>query len=92
MRKQVHLLMRALAAAALAASATAAIAGGSDDEGNFCMDVDLGPFHMVPGFMTRSEAVDRYGEISGRDVSKVDFTLLRALAETCPHFAFSVRG
>jgi len=27
----------------------------------------------VPGFMTRKEAIERYGEKSGRDVSKMDF-------------------
>jgi aminoglycoside phosphotransferase (APT) family kinase protein len=27
----------------------------------------------VPGFMTRKEAIERYGEKSGRDVSKADF-------------------
>jgi aminoglycoside phosphotransferase (APT) family kinase protein len=27
----------------------------------------------VPGFMTREEAIERYGEKSGRDVSKMDF-------------------
>ena len=52
MRKQRHLLTRALAAAALAASITAAVADGPDNDNDFCMDVDLGPFHMVPGFAT----------------------------------------
>jgi len=49
--KQRRFLMCALAAV-LGASATAAIAGGSDAGGSYCMDVDLGPFHMIPGFLT----------------------------------------
>lgn len=52
MRTRLHLLAHAFAAVALAVGATAPLASGADHEGNFCMDVDLGPFHMVPGFMT----------------------------------------
>jgi hypothetical protein len=46
-----HHLTRAFAAA-LAVSTMAALASGPDREDSYCMDVDLGPFHMVPGFMT----------------------------------------
>ena len=48
MKQQLHLLTRAFAAAALAVSTTAAIASGPYHEGTFCMDVDLGPFHLLP--------------------------------------------
>ncbi|MEA3274043.1 MAG: hypothetical protein U9Q81_01825, partial [Pseudomonadota bacterium] len=50
MRKHLHILTRAFAAAALVAGTTAALASGPHDEGKFCMDVELGPFHMIPGF------------------------------------------
>lgn len=52
MRKQRHILTRILAAAVLAAGTTVVVADGRHDDDNFCMDVELGPFHMVPGFMT----------------------------------------
>lgn len=52
MRTRLNLMASAFAAAALAFTATAVLASGQDEDGNFCMDVDLGPFHMVPGFMT----------------------------------------
>jgi hypothetical protein len=45
-----------LAAAALAASATVAVADGHENEGAFCMDVEIKPFHMIPGFMTEEGA------------------------------------
>jgi hypothetical protein len=41
-------LTRTVAAAALAVGAGAALASGSDIEKTFCMDVDLGPFHLLP--------------------------------------------
>ena len=50
MRKQRHILMHILAAAALAVSTTVAVADGQENKDDVCMDVDLGPFHMVPGF------------------------------------------
>ena len=48
MRKQLQLLTRAFAAAALAFGATAAMASDEDGGETFCMNVDLGPFHLLP--------------------------------------------
>lgn len=52
MKRQAHRVTRVLLAAALAAAAIGSRAGGPDVQETFCMNVDLGPFHMVPGFMT----------------------------------------
>jgi hypothetical protein len=46
-----HLIGPATLLFALAAAVSTA-ALGSDDDADYCMTVDLGPFHMVPGFMT----------------------------------------
>lgn len=50
MRKHPHLVTYILAAAALAAGAPGALANGDGPHSadNFCMDVELGPFHLVP--------------------------------------------
>jgi hypothetical protein len=64
MKERLKLIARIVTAAALAGSATMTLASDSDSDrdrdrdrdANFCMDVDLGPFHMVPGFMTSEGA------------------------------------
>lgn len=50
MRKSPHLVTRILAAAALAAGAAGALADGDGPHSadTFCMDVELGPFHLIP--------------------------------------------
>ena len=52
MKTQRHPIQRALLGAALTTLALGPLASDSHDKESFCMDVDLGPFHMVPGFMT----------------------------------------
>ncbi len=47
MRDQLHVLKGVVAAAAMAVS-TVAVASGSGSDGNFCMDVEIDPFHMMP--------------------------------------------
>jgi len=56
MKRQAHRVPNALLGAALAAAAMAALAGGAGEQETYCMDVDLGPFHMIPGFMTEEGA------------------------------------
>jgi len=46
-----------LASIALAASTSIAVAGGHEHHaGGYCMDVEIEPFHMMPGFMTEEGA------------------------------------
>ena len=66
MINKVHGLTLAFVAAALAAGASAALAGGPDDGGSACMDVDLGPFHMIPGFATSEGACAVRDYLDGR--------------------------
>jgi len=48
MNERAHLLTRAFAATVLAATTFTAAASGPADEGSFCMDVEIQPFHMMP--------------------------------------------
>jgi hypothetical protein len=48
MNERLHLLARAFAAAVLAGSAFTAAASDSGGDVNFCMDVEIQPFHMMP--------------------------------------------
>jgi len=56
MNERVTLLTRAFAATVLAATTFTAAASEPVGDGNFCMDVEIDPFHMVPGFMTEAGA------------------------------------
>ena len=48
MNERAHLLTRTFAATVLAAAAFTAAASDPVGDGNFCMDVDIQPFHMMP--------------------------------------------
>ena len=48
MNERAHFLTQALAATVLAATTFTAAASGPVDEGSFCMDVEIQPFHMMP--------------------------------------------
>jgi hypothetical protein len=52
MKRQTHPLQKTLVAAALVAAAMGSLASDPSEKETYCMNVDLGPFHMVPGFMT----------------------------------------
>jgi len=52
MKRQAHPLQKTLVAAALAVATMGSLASGPSEKETYCMNVDLGPFHMVPGFMT----------------------------------------
>lgn len=56
MTKQIRVLTGAIGAMMLAAGM--ALAGGNTgpDDANYCMDVKIEPFHMIPGFMDPSGA------------------------------------
>ena len=48
MNERAHFLTQALAATVLAATTFTAAASGPVDEGSFCVDVEIQPFHMEP--------------------------------------------
>ncbi len=57
MRKARYFNFTRLASLALAATTGIAVAGGhGHDAGRYCMDVEIDPFHMMPGFMTEEGA------------------------------------
>ena len=49
-RTRLSLIAGIFSMAALMTSAVSGSASGQESDSNFCMDVDLGPFHMVPGY------------------------------------------
>lgn len=55
MTRRVQLLTGTIGAVMLAAGAAMASGGGAGD-GDFCMDVEITPFHMMPGPMVEPEA------------------------------------
>lgn len=57
-RKMLHGMFAAMTMFAVSSSA---MADGDRDDARYCMDVDIQPFHMVPGFMTE------YGACAVRD-------------------------
>ena len=48
MRTRLNLMASVFAAAALTASAAMTLASGQDDDSNFCMNVEIEPFHLMP--------------------------------------------
>jgi hypothetical protein len=53
MKKIQQLTSLSLATLALVVSSGLAVAdGASDDDANFCMNIEIEPFHMMPGYMT----------------------------------------
>jgi len=56
MNERANLLTRAFTATVLAATTLTAAASGPVDDGNFCMDVEIQPFHMMPGYESEEGA------------------------------------
>lgn len=48
MRTRLNLIAGIFTAAALATGAGTVFAGGQEDDGNFCMSVEIEPFHLMP--------------------------------------------